>query len=579
MAHIVRFGAYEADLDSGQLRKQGVRLRLRHQSFEVLTLLVEHPGQVVTREDLRQRLWHDDVCVDFENNLNTAVAQLRDVLCDSADRPRFVETLPKRGYRFIAAVSAPPAPLQPPTRRARLVVLPFVNLSGDPAQEYFGDAMTDEVITALATIAPQQLAVLARTTSMHYKGTDKDVARIARELVVDYAVEGAVRRADGNLEMNLQLIRTSDQAHVFARKYEVPWAQLDHLQVRVANEIAAQLGIGPVATVAAAGPGRRPPSRDVVAYHEYMQGRMSTLGTMESFAAAKRHFENAIARDPEFAPAHDALAELYWQLGYVGEMSPRKAFSAGIVHALRALEIDNTRAETHALLAQFHKTIEYNWAEVHREMALALKLDPNSPLVRARYAISELMPHGHVDEAAAELERALELDPLSAWPRFWLGIVLVLGRHFDRALEESHKSIELDPSSWHAYFVKGVAARYLNTVDECLGALRRSIEFSGGLAGVHGWLGLALGTCGRPAEARDILRQLHAMAAHRYVPPAAFALVHLGLQEIDAAFEWLNRAVDECDQIMLPIKTYGFFDPLRSDPRFSELLRKMNLES
>ncbi len=578
MAHIVRFGPYEADLDSGQLRKGGVRLRLRHQSFEILTLLVEHPGQVVTREDLRQRLWRDDVCVDFDNNLNTAVAQLRDVLCDSADRPRFVETLPKRGYRFIADVSALPAPSEPSTRRARLVVLPFVNLSGDPAQEYFGDAMTDEVITALSPIAPQQLAVLARTTSMHYKGTDKDVARIGRELAVDYVVEGAVRRVDGNVEINLQLIRTSDQAHVFARKYVAPWAQLDHLQARVAGEIAAQLGIGLAAPVAA-GPGRRPPSRDVIAYNEYMQGRMATLGTMDSFAAAKRHFENAIAREPEFAPAHDALAELYWQLGYVGGMSPRKAFSAGIVHALQALEIDNTRAETHALLAQFHKTIEYNWAEVHREMALALKLNPNSPLVRARYAISELMPHGHVDEAAAELEGALELDPLSAWPRFWLGIVLVLGRHFERALEESHKSIELDPSSYLAYFVKGTAARYLNRADECLSALRRSIEFSGGVAAVRGWLGLALGTSGRPAEARDILRDLHAIAAHRYVPPAAFALVHLGLQEIDTAFEWLNRAVDECDQIMLPIKTYGFFDPIRSDPRFSELLKKMNLES
>ncbi len=218
MANVIRFDCYEADLSSGQLRKNGLKVNLRDQSFQILVSLLERPGQVVTREELRRRLWRDEVFVNFENNLNTAIARLREALGDSADHPCFVETLPKYGYRFLARVEgAAPAPSQP--RRARLVVLPFLNLSGDSAQEYFSDAITDEIITALASLAPEQLAVIARTTAMYYKGSHKDVARIGRELGVDYVVEGGVRRSDHQVAINVQVIQTSDQSHLFAQKY------------------------------------------------------------------------------------------------------------------------------------------------------------------------------------------------------------------------------------------------------------------------------------------------------------------------------------------------------------------------
>lgn len=195
MPNLVRFGYYEVDLCAGQLLRHGMKVRLRDQSFQVLAALLEHPGEVVTREELRRRLWHEEVFVDFDNNLNAAVGHLREALNDSADDPHFIETLPKRGYRFLGTVSEPPLSLPAaPLKRARLVVLPFLNLSGDSAQEYFSDAMTDEVITELAAWAPEQLAVIARTTAMRYKGCRKDVSRIARELSVDYVVEGGVRR-------------------------------------------------------------------------------------------------------------------------------------------------------------------------------------------------------------------------------------------------------------------------------------------------------------------------------------------------------------------------------------------------
>jgi len=218
MPTTVRFDCYAVDLSAGQLYKHGIRINLRDKSFQVLAALLEHPGEVVTREDLRRQLWPEDVFVDFDNNLNTVIARLREALSDSAEHPRFIETLPRHGYRFLRSVSEPPrTPEKSRLKRTRLVVLPFLNLSGDPAQEYFSDAITDEIITVLAGLAPEQLAVIARTTAMHYKGSHKDVSRIGRELGVDYVVEGGVHRNDDQVSINVQLIQVSDQAHLLVR--------------------------------------------------------------------------------------------------------------------------------------------------------------------------------------------------------------------------------------------------------------------------------------------------------------------------------------------------------------------------
>lgn len=583
MPKLLRFDNFELDLAAGQLHKRGVKISLREKSFQVLALLLEHPREVVTREQLRQRLWPNDVFVDFDNNLNAAIAKLRQALGDSAEHPRFVETLPKHGYRFLANVSEAP-PQAEPAPKVRLVVLPFVNLSGALTKEYFSDAITDEIITQLAALAPERLAVIARTTAMHYKGSRKDVARVARELGVDYVVEGGVHRADDRTRITAQLIRTSDQAHVWAQRYDAELSDIFNLQDRVAQAIAGQIGIMPPAAGVRVGeevtkrPTRKP-TEDLVAYNEYIQGRHYIgKGTAEDLAEGRQHLEKAIRRDPEFALAYDALAELYWYLGYFGFISARQAFSAGIVHALRAIEIDNTRAETHALLGQFHRAVEYNWAEVQREMTLALRLDPNSPLVRMRHAVSWLMPQGRLEEAVAELERALEFDPLSLLARFWLGIVLLLSRRSERAMEESQKLLDLDPTYFGPHFIFAVCYRCQKEFEEAIAAQRKAVELSGDGVAMLGWLGLTLAAGGETSEARDVLKRLHGMAAQAYVPPTSFAWIHLGLGEIDIAFECLNRAVDECDQLMMAIKSYAFFDPIRPDPRFAALLRKMNLE-
>jgi serine/threonine-protein kinase len=587
MPDLVRFGCFEVDLAAGQLRKRGIRIGLRDQPFQVLASLLEHPGQVVTRDDLRRRLWPDDVFVDFDNSLNIAIARLRTALGDSAEHPRFIETLPKRGYRFIGNVSLVPSPGEAgPVRRPRLAVLPFENLSGDPAQEYFSDAMTDEIITALASLAPEQLAVIARTTAMHYKGSHKDVARIGRELGVDYVVEGALHHTKEQTAINVQLIQTSDQAHLFARRYQAELRDIFHMQRSVAQDIATH--IPSIANSARGEQVTRKPTENLAAYNEYIQGRyLLERMTPEATARARQHFEDAIGRDPEFALAHMALADLYSQVGYTGYMRPRDAYSIGFPYALRAVEIDDTLAEAHAVLAEYHKQLDYNWPAAEREMARALELNRASPLVRLRHALVILMPHNRMDEAIAELECALEIDPLAGLTRTWLGIMWALARDYDRAIDEAQVMLDLEPTSCWPPFVLGITYRQKYFEESVRGHLRpdfaekavaghrRAAELASGAEMFLGWLGFALGVCGRKAEARAVLEQLQ--RSDRYILPTCFAHVHFGLGELDAAFEWFDRAVEERDQNMMMILSFAHLDPIRGDPRFAALLRKMKL--
>jgi TolB-like protein len=584
MPNTIRFDAYEVDLPAGQLLKHGVKISLRDKSFQVLAALLEHPGQVVTREELQRRLWREEVFVDFDNNLNTAIARLREALGDLAERPHFIETLPKRGYRFLAKISQPPeAPVEALARRAKLVVLPFVNLSGDSTQEYFSDAMTDEIITELAALAPEHLAVIARTTAMHYKGGQKDVARIGRELAVDYVVEGGVHREHGRIGINVQLIRVSDQMHVFAKRYDAELGEIFSVQGCVAEAIAMQIGIRSPTDKVCTETGTsvratRKPTEDLVAYNAYIQGRyFLCTWKPEGLTKAKQLFEEALARDPEFALAYDGLAEAYWWIGFLGLMRPKDAFSAGVFPAVRAIEIDHTLAQTHALLGMFRKELDYNWPEVNREMALALKLDPASPLVHFRYAGSGLMPQARIEESVAEIEIALEADPLSLFMRAWLAETLYLGRQYDRAIEQCQLVMKLDPAYFLGYFALGQVLCEQALFGEAISALSNAAKLSGNAPLVLGWLGMTLAKSGGSAEARKVLAGLHAAAGQMYILPTSFAWIHLGLGEVDQAFTWMERAIEERDSIIIPIKSYPFLDPFRAEPRFAALLRKMKL--
>jgi TolB-like protein len=576
---IIRFGEFDLDVPAGRLLKRGVKVRLREQSFLVLSMLLEHAGEVVTREQLQRRLWPGDAIVDVEINLNTAVARLREALGDSAERPRFIETLPKHGYRFVASASECATPEPFLQRRVRLVVLPFANVSGDPAEEYFSDAMTDEIITALCQVAPERLAVIARTTAMHYRHSKKDVVRIGRELGVDYVVEGGVRHNEGRVTMNVQLIQAADQTHVFARKYNVEIRELFSLHTRVAEDVATH--IPTLARIRGEARPRKKPTEDLLAYQLYRQGRHHMhKQSSEGLAKAKQCFEEAIAHDPRFALAYDALGELYWWTGFLGYLPPGDAYPVGLRAALRAVEIDPALAETHSLLGQFHvrQKHAYNWPEVRREMTHAIELDPSSPLVRLRYTVSWLLPAGQLEDAITQLELGLELDPLSFNLHLWLSVILWLARDYDRAMREARISERLDPESYLSQMTIGNVYRDSGMFQEAIFPHRRAVELSGGMPQMLGVLGLTIAQSGNTAEARSLLERLHATTSEAYVCPTSIAWIHVGLGEIGDAFSWMARAIEEGDAFIIPIKTYPFLDPLRADARFLALLRKMNLE-
>lgn len=584
---MIRFDCFEVDLAAHRIFKGGVRIRVRDQSFQVLASLLAQPGHVVTREDLRHRLWPDDVFVDFDNSLNTAVARLREALSDSADHPRYIETLPRIGYRFIAPVteitgrsSAPDSPTPP----VRVVVLPFVNSSGDPAFEYFSDAMTDEIITELAAHAPAQLAVIARTTAMRYKGTHHDVARIGHDLMAQFVVEGSTRRADNRVVLTVQLVRTSDQTHAFARRYEADASEIFELQHRVAQALASHIddasgerSVGHPQLPIRAAPR---PTNDLSAYNEYIQGcyHFQRAATPDSLIRARQFLEAAVARDPQFAQAHYVLAELWWHIGFIALRPPKECLAFGMPHAERAVSLDDSLAEAQALLGLYNKQLHFDWSAMLRRMDLALELNPTSPIVRTRHAVA-LMPHGRLEEAAAELELALDLDPMALAPRMWLLAMFWFGRQYERGFEEARLLLEIEPAHFAAHLWIGALYREAKRFDQAIASLRRAAELSAGAPIVLGWLGLALAESGDATGARALLERLRGMPPGVFVPPTSVAWIHLGLGEIDEFFACMEQAIDARDHMITPIKSYPFLDRIRADPRYRDLLRQLNLAS
>jgi serine/threonine-protein kinase len=508
-------------------------------------------------------------------------AVLRDQPAPAAGLPRALQEVIERCLRkrpeerfptaadLKRALGAIPSAAATPS----IAVLPFANLSADKENEYFSDGLAEEIINALTRVPG--LRVIARTSAFSFRGKEQDVREIGARLGVDHILEGSVRRAGNRMRVTAQLVSAADGCHFWSERYDREVTDVFAIQDEISQSIAGKLRVQ-------LGAGRRPagkPTQDLEAYDLYLHGRYHLYkADPAGFAKAKQCFEQAIARDPEFALAYDGLAELHWYTGFFGLLPPREAFSTGVWAALRALEIDDTLGETHALLGMFRKELDYNWPEVYREMRRAAELSPASPVVRLRNAVSGLLPLGRLQEAAAEIEHALESDPLSLFMRWWLAVMLTLGRQYDRAMEQARLMLELDASCYLGHFAAGLVYLERRMFEEATAAFRKAAELSGGAPFMLGWLGVALAQAGETAGARAMLERLHEMARVAYVPPTSFAWLHLGLGDTDSAFTWMERAIDARDPMIMPIKSYAFLDALRPDPRYLALLRKMNLE-
>jgi TolB-like protein/Tfp pilus assembly protein PilF len=585
----LRFGIFDLDLQAGELRRSGVKVKLQEQPFRILAILLERPGEVITREQLRQRLWPPDTFVDFEHSINIAVKRLREALSDSADNPRFVETLPRRGYRFITPVETVRAVPEsaweqanrsriglPPKARIMLAVLPFENLSGDPEQEYFSDGLTEEMITQLAGLNPVQLGVIARTSAMKYKRNPKALDRIGHELGVDYVLEGSVRRQGNRVRISAQLIHAYNQAHLWAASYDHELGGILALQSKVAKEIAEEIKVRltPLqhTSLTKVGP------IDPEAYEAYLKGRYYwNKRTVDDLWKAIRHFQRATRLAPEFGPAHAGLSDVYAFLPAVagGITTPpsiaqgpaNETFRLAREAALRALEIDDTLAEAYTSLGAVKAYYDWDWVGAKADFKHAIELNPYSSEVHRQYGwyLSDI---GHHDDAILEAELARKLDPLSLNANNDLGMAYCFARKYDRAIEQLSKTLELEPRFFRCHLFLAASYIPMGMYEEALAELQKAEAAAEVMA-----YGFAL--TGKKAQAREMLAQAIGMRV-RETSGVMVALCCDALNERDQAFVWLEKAYEDRQFHIQWLKSFPPLDPLHSDPRYQDLLRRLN---
>jgi TolB-like protein/DNA-binding winged helix-turn-helix (wHTH) protein/tetratricopeptide (TPR) repeat protein len=609
-----RFGVFEVDPESGELRKQGRRVRLSDQSFQVLLALLERPGEVVSRQQLQERLWPDDTFVDFDANLNTAISLLRDALGDSAKNPRFIETLPRRGYRFLAdvrreephavasaadpPVSALPAPASAnrgfaialltliavtfgglsyfytrasPEPVESIAVLPLVYAGPqtDGDQEYLADGLTSALITELARLGVP--SVISETSILQYKGVRKPLPEIARELGADILVEGSVQREGNTVRVNAQLIDAGSDRHLWAQSYQQEMTSILQLQSEIAGAIVREIRT----RLTLAGPVENAPRKAVnaAAHEAYLRGRHALRTEIEERRSKSVAFFNeAIRLDPTFAPAYQGLADYY---GLTDALPPDEASANARRYARQALDLDGTLAAAHTSLALASWWGDWDWAGTEREFQQALDLDPNDVAARRWYGLF-LDLTARPQAAFVQLHRVKELDPVSPFTYHALSYHFFVARRFQDALKQAQIVQDLSPHDPKVFESLGALYIFTGAYSKATSLAEQGIALWGRDASFIVSLALSAGRAGERERAKGLLTELQALAKRRYVPPCWFSMIHMELGELDRAFEWLEKAYAVRDGYLVHMKVSPQFDAVRGDPRFQDLLGRMN---
>jgi len=629
-----RFGAFEINPQSGELRKNGMRLRLSGQPFQVLSVLVERAGELVTREELHSKLWPADTFVDFDHGLNNAVARIREMLDDSSESPRYVETVPRRGYRFIAPltdvaprtptvaeltpVSAGGIPAQAHraavltvTKRAAsrrmwlvlggmtvlaalgaglvlyqqrratatrqqtvksLAVLPLKNLSGHPSQEYLADGMTEELIGRLSMI--HGLRVISRTSVMAFKDPRMSMPEIAKTLGVDALVEGSVIREGSHVRIHAQLIRGATDEHFWSETYDRELRDSLSLESEVAQSIAQRVEI----TVTGEERSRLVNARHVApeAYESYLKGRFVKGSDREKVEERIAYFKEAIRKDPTFAPAYVGLAGAHNILSTIFVGGPVQQERQQVVNAAqKALELDPDLAEAHVLLATIERE-QWQWAQAEAEYKRALNLNPND--AGAHIGLAEwLMCQGRMDEALNWARRARELDPVGV-AGVSIGWILFHARRYDEAIRELRSELVVHPDDVWAQLTLGFALMAKGQPEEAISILEKTMSLMKSSPGSLELLATAYARAGRRSEALRLIDELKRRRQKTYVPAGALINPYLALGDYEEAFVWFERAYQEKSNILQFLKVHPFFDPVRNDPRFKDLVHRVGLD-
>jgi TolB-like protein/DNA-binding winged helix-turn-helix (wHTH) protein/Flp pilus assembly protein TadD len=619
---VVRFGLFELDLRSRELYKQGHKLHLQEQPFQVLATLLESPGEVFPREELRRRIWPSDTFVDFEVGLNAAVKRLRQALGDSADSPRFVETLPRLGYRFLAPVTflseseralsatAIPAPettsvpsrgtasksftavfgaaqslrhhwwkiaavvlviaaiagfslwpRHPAVPAPVIAVLPLKNLSGQPDSDYFSDGLTDEIIRNLSMI--DGLQVRSRTSSFAFKDKPRNLREVGAELNANLVLEGSVLRSGDRLRINAQLVRVSDDTPVWSGRYDRQikdvFAIQDEISLSIVTELRLKLGTG-----------RRRYSTAPEIYDTYLRGLALSKGMLPGPVAnlqeALRLFQEVVAKDPEFAPGHLGIARVLSKISFSRRTTFEGAFEQTRAAAEKSLQLDPLLPEAFGLLGEL-RAHDLDWGQAETYYRRALALDPNLSETRTSFARVVLLPLGKTDEAVSQARKALELDPLSRDASHALLLVLYVAGRFDETIHLCQRLFASDPNNVYVQHMYGRSLAQEGKLAEAIAIFEKQQD----APGTRRHLGYAYARMGRRAEAERLAA----------VPdPGQFrqqALIYSGLGDADRTMDALRRMAAERDPAANIYTVFPELAFLRGHPRYKEFRRKQNL--
>lgn len=615
---VLRFGTYEIDLQSGELRKAGLKIRVQQQPLKVLEVLLEHPRQMVGREELRSRIWPNESFGDFDQAVNVAIAKLRGALGDSAENPRYIETLPRRGYRFIAEVTVVEPPKSPtgpdlkPTSQKQaprfgarkiaavvvlllvvifgawilyswyfspeiksLAVLPLESLSGDASQDYFADGMTDELITDLGQIGT--LRVISRTSVMPYKHARRPLPEIARELKVEAVLEGTVLRSGDRVRITAQLIQVPAEKQLWTHSYEGDVRDALTLQGQVARAVAQQIRIKINPREEAALSNKKPVNPD--AYEAYLKGRYFwNKRTGNGLKTAVAYFDQAIDTDPNYAQAYTGLADTYALMGdwQYGVMAPKEAFPKAKAAALQALKLDHTLAEAHTSLAFCFDIYAWDWDSAEKEFKEAIELNPGYATAHHWYAW-HLMVLGRNSEGIAEMRKAASLDPLSLIINADLAEALLVARDYNQSVQQSLSTITMDPNFAVAHYQLGQAYTQMQRFPEAIAEFQKATQLSGSDLGFKANLAYAYAASGRKSDAVNLLQEVKSGSNQNFSNAAEVAMVYTGLGEKDQAMIWLEKAYEEHFNPSILVRPC--FDPLRADKRFQDLQRRIGIPS
>jgi TolB-like protein/DNA-binding winged helix-turn-helix (wHTH) protein/Tfp pilus assembly protein PilF len=621
--HVLRFGVFELDPRAGELRKKGMKIRLQGQPVEILAMLLERPGETITREELQKKLWPADTFVDFEQGLNNAMNRLRAALDDDAESPHFIETLPRHGYRFVGSVyGSLEAPAEggktarsaevlirrtalgalaivavaavlvglnvrgwrdrlftrsPKPQIQALAVLPLTNLSGDPEQEYFADGMTESLITELGKTSSAR--VISRQSVLQYKSSKKSLREIAGELKVDAVLEGTVVRSGNRVRVSVRLNRVSPEGQLWSNQYNRDIRDLLRLQDEIADavthEIRVKLKPQERARLASSRPVDPEAQDDYFrALHFRHKWEAGSQYSDQDLLAAIHYFRQAVEKDSNYGLAYAGIANTYMVLGNPGaNHAPKETLPLAKAAATRAVEVDPLLGESHFVLAQTVELYDWNWSEAELQYKRALELSPNYAPAHVEYG-RFLQALGRNDEAMKHMTYAVELNPMDLGTREIVGYVTYAARLYDSAISQFNQLNASYPGLSDCGL--GWSYRGKKMYPEAIAALQRQLVRSQRDPLVLASLASVYGLAGRKREAVKLIDELKERSAQYYVSNSLFAEAYIGLGEKGEAMSWLERAYEEHDQWMVYIKSYPGWDALRSEPRFQVLVRRMN---